>query len=135
VLARRQQQLKLLRERQKEEEARARARELEQTAIKSKFAGAVQGRVNQVGCGRASNQLHTQSLHAHHTADASVDRRARRGRQRSQPLSTFYGGPRQTCLGLRARARDKAHCSELSSTSLELLTALFFTCSCLLPEF
>lgn len=48
VLARRQQQLKLLRERQKEEEARARARELEQTAIKSKFAGAVQGRVNQV---------------------------------------------------------------------------------------
>jgi hypothetical protein len=45
VLARRQQQLKLLRERQKEEEARARARELEAAAIKSKFAGAVQGKV------------------------------------------------------------------------------------------
>jgi hypothetical protein len=67
VLARRQQQLKLLRERQKEEEARARARELEQTAIKSKFAGAVQGRVNQVGCGRASNQPHTHSPYTHTT--------------------------------------------------------------------
>lgn len=67
MLARRQQQLKLLRERQKEEEARARARELEQTAIKSKFAGAVQGRVNQVCVLRQPSCTH--SLHAHHTAD------------------------------------------------------------------
>jgi hypothetical protein len=70
VLARRQQQLKLLRERQKEEEARARARELEQTAIKSKFAGAVQGRINQVRVTRPPTCIHF--LHAHHTADTCV---------------------------------------------------------------